>query len=356
MSDPLKYSTGISNYISNNKDKPSIDLINYTLGTSGITTYSNFYLPGKDPDMYAKELISGHSPAAMKPSILPGNRYFIDVKKPTVDSNEKMNLSKNQTCYDASGKPHNLSSLIDNIQKTKVITDSSNQGLLYSLYASLQDYDKGITNVDLSKNSHSCIPITAYIDGDGTAHKSGINFVLSSETEGFIDSAAYEKSSLSSTASVFVPTSVINSTPGFKAAFGSSIAEPPVTSPSPNVPAPTTSVINPITGKPMLAVPPAALNAKGDNIKTLQTMAKALEAINNGSTTAATMNAGTAELANDFADQFNKGGNNNFTTMTYETITFEKNPGEDPIFIFYVISLLVLIIYLGYRCYRKLKK
>ena len=354
MSGPLTYSTGISNYISNNPDKPSVDLINHTLGTSNITTYSNFYLPGKKPEIYADELIVGHSPAAMNQSILPGNRYFINTNKVGVDANGKLDLSKRQTCYDVSGKPHNLSRLVDNVQHTKIVTDSSNQGLLYSLYASLKDYDKGITNVDLTKNSHSCMPITAYLDDNGTKNKSNVNFVLNSDAEGFMDLVSYKKSPFPIEGS-----NADDSTLGASAVFGSAANEKSASRDAPKtVPtvAPTTSVINPITGKPMLAVPPSALIAGGDNINTLKSMANALGAMSNGSTTAATLNSGTAQVANDFANQFNSGSGNNFTTLAHETITPEKNPAEDPIFLFYILSLGFLVIYIGYSYYNKMKK
>jgi hypothetical protein len=197
MSDPLTYSNDVSNYA---KSSPASDAIQYVLGKSpdsnlapGTTSYSQFYNQGLDPSVYASEFILGHSKAAVNPYILPGDRYNLPILDKKYDSKGNMISSTNKRCFDASGKAHDLSSIIDNVDKTAVLRDSSNQGLFYSLYASLSDYDKGISNIDLSKNSYLCKPITTYMDDSGKK-KTTPAYVLTSDTEGFagIDPAAYQ--------------------------------------------------------------------------------------------------------------------------------------------------------------------
>lgn len=190
MSDPTTYSESVSNYIDSTPAPTSISAVQYVLGDSNTPgpkstdVYSGFYKQGLESSEYSAEFILGNSPAAVNKNILPGNRYFI----PVLDGKTP---GSNKKCYDESGNQHDLSMLMDNVNRTTVIKDSSNQGLFYSLYASVKDYEKGISNIDLKKNPYTCKPITAFMDDSGTK-KTDPAYVLKSDTEGFIDTAAYK--------------------------------------------------------------------------------------------------------------------------------------------------------------------
>ena len=122
--------------------KPTFDsALSYTLGP---LQYTNFYY--KDPAIQdpAAQLLLGQPP-------LPGNRTFIDVQRNTVMSPGSAPSPSIKQCYDASGKPHNLSVLIDTVQN-----NSDPKGLLYSLYASVQDFNNGISKIDASRNPYLC--------------------------------------------------------------------------------------------------------------------------------------------------------------------------------------------------------
>ena len=108
MSDPISYSESVSNYLKSSPAPTTISAIQYVLGDSNTPgpnstdVYSSFYKQGLDPAEYASEFIQGNSPAAVKPNILPGDRYFL----PILDNKTP---GSNKKCYDASGDQHNLS-------------------------------------------------------------------------------------------------------------------------------------------------------------------------------------------------------------------------------------------------------
>jgi hypothetical protein len=123
--------------------KPTFDsALNYTIGP---LQYTNFYY--KDPAAQdpAAQLLLGQPP-------LPGNKTFIDVQRNRVMSPGSAPAPSIKQCYDASGNPHNLSVLIDTVQN-----NSDPKGLLYSLYASVQDFNNGISKIDASRNPYLCV-------------------------------------------------------------------------------------------------------------------------------------------------------------------------------------------------------
>lgn len=348
MSDPLTYSNDVSNYA---KSSTTHETIQYILGKSsdsnlapGTTTYSQFYNQGLDPSVYASEFVLGHSPAAVNPYILPGDRYNLTILDKKYDSNGNMISSTNKQCFDVSGKSHDLSSIIDNVNKTAVLRDSSNQGLFYSLYASLNDYNKGITNIDLSKNSYLCKPITTYMDDSGKK-KTTPAYILTSDTEGFteIDSAAYQDVSaiIMSSGSNLVPS------PGFVPGF---------------IPA-SSNAVNPAIigpdGKPQidkLGIPMYVNDGEGGgptqqnlNSPTVQTNQKIMKQLL----------PETGTVAENALDNIKKlfGAKNipstdsAFTTIESSDIILQQyqNPWEDPIFLFYIGSLGLLFGCLIYR-------
>ena len=336
MSDPMSYSQSISNYIKTSPAPVDLTKFNYVIGTNpDANAYYNFYNKGLDPKTYGSEFILGHSEAAKNPNILPGNRYFLPLLDPS---------GSPKKCFDASGQSHDLSMAIDNVQRSNVLKDPSNQGLLYSLYASVKDYEKGLSNIDLSKNSYSCKPITVYMDDSGTK-KTDVRYVLNSDTEGFIDSAAYKDVSLNNVKSygqsVLTPGSKDLApgalTPG-SSTSGFNISNPPLLTPD-------GSIKKDELGIPMYQVDgtgggPNQYNINSQSIKTNQAIMDQLLPPP-GTTT------GQSALSNlqKMLSPTIPGSTSGFTTIEKET----KNPWLDPIFLFYVVSIGVLFVFIFYR-------
>jgi hypothetical protein len=168
MSNPQNLST----YLNTNPDLDSA--LNYVMGP---LQYTNFYY--KDPAVQdpKDQLVLGQPP-------LPGNRTFLDIKQ--LSRAPSSNVAPTQ-CYDASGNPHNLSVLIDTVQKNAVL----NHGLLYSLYASVKDFDNGISNPDISSNPYLCKPVQVPISDNPNSPSSDVRYVPLKE--GFSE---YEKNPL----------------------------------------------------------------------------------------------------------------------------------------------------------------
>lgn len=344
MSDPTTYSESVSTYLKSSPAPATISAVQYVLGdsrTPGINStdvYSNFYKRGLESSEYSSEFILGNSQAAVKQNILPGDRYFIpmlDIKTP----------GSKKKCYDESGVNHDLSTLIDNVNRTSVVKDSSNQGLFYSLYASLKDYEKGISNIDLSKNPYTCKPITAFMD-DSETKETEIKYVLKSDTEGFIDTAAYKN--------VKIVVSKQESkmpapTPGFKAPeFNSS--NPPLLNPDGTVK--TDSLGIPMYENDGTGGGPTQYSVNSESVKTNQAiMDKLLPPP--GVTT------GEAALANMqklFGKDLSGLGPSAFTTIENSDILITKHqnrkyPWSDPIFLFYVGSLGLLFGIIFYKLF-----
>jgi hypothetical protein len=349
MSDPVTYSNDVSNYA---KSSTTQDAIQYVLGKSsdsnlapGTTVYSKFYNQGLDPSIYASEFVLGHSPVAVNPYILPGDRYNLPILDKKYDSKGNMISSTNKQCFDASGKSHDLSSIVDNVEKTAVLRDSSNQGLFYSLYASLSDYNKGITNVDLSKNSYLCKPITTYMDDSGQK-KTTPAYILTSDTEGFggIDQAAYQDVS-----------SITVKSPGSNPGFTPKNVNPAILTPSG---APQTDKL----GLPMY------VNDGQGGGPTQQSVNSPIVVQNKAimdqffpSTPGQSMaEAGVANIKSLVAAASTPAPIiSSFTTIESSDIVLQqyqnhkKNPWKDPIFIFYVGSLGLLFGSLIYQLFLK---
>lgn len=346
MSGPLIYANSVSNYLNSSPSPTDISAVQYVLGKNtdsnlapSSTTYSQFYKHPLDHASYASEFILGHSPAAVNPYILPGDRYNIPILDKKYDSKGNMISSTNRKCFDASGKSHDLSSIIDNVNKTTITTDSSNQGLFYSLYASLKDYNKGITNIDLSKNSYLCKPITTYMDDSGQK-KTLPAYVLTSGSEGFtdVDPAAYQDIS-----AVIVKSPGLS--PGFTPGSLNSV-NPAILSPSG---APQTD---------KLGLPVYVNDGKGGG-PTQQSLNSPIVATNTAimdqyfpSTPGQTMaQTGLANIQSLIAAAAPSPVISSFTTIETSDIVLQQyqNPWKDPIFLFYVGSLGLLFGCLIYR-------
>jgi hypothetical protein len=371
MSDPTSYSESVSNYIDSTPAPTSISAVQYVLGdlnTPGqksTDVYSSFYKTGLDPAVYASEFVLGNSPAAVNKNILPGNRYFL----PVLDGKTPGSKKK---CYDESGDQHDLSMLIDNVNRTSIIKDSSNQGLLYSLYASVKDYEKGISNIDLKKNPYTCKPITAFMDDSGNK-KTDTNYVLKSDTEGFIDTAAYKNVKVEP-----VSNTPGSNTPGSKApapGIAFNISNPPLLNPG-------GSIKTDILGIPMYenngtGGGPTQYNVNSQSVKTNQAiMDKLLPP--DGTTTSQVSIANMKNLVNskppisgsevgtvytnalkyqETQQQTNTSNLNKlnaFTTIENSDVTItqhqnRKDPWKDPIFLFYVGSLGLLFGIIFYK-------
>jgi hypothetical protein len=326
---------------------PSQQIVKDKSTPGSSTTYSNFYKPGLDVNTYATEFIIGHTPAAPNSTILPGNRYFLPIVDKKYDTNGNVKSTANRKCYDSSGNQQELSVLIDNVQRTKVIGDSSYQGLFYSLYASLQDYEKGITNVDLSKNAYSCKPIKAYLD-DSTKNRSETYYVLNSDTEGFMDKAAYRDAS-----SAFIrekekekEKELKSKSPGAK----DFVPAAPLTTPI--LKSPDGSPQIDVFGDPKYVLDgtgggPNQYNLASPNAVILQDLAKQVFPING------TVAEGAAKDLKNLLNTpaFSIAG---FTTIDGSDISINKyqnhdNPLQDPIFLFYIFSLLAIFSYILYN-------
>jgi hypothetical protein len=381
MSDPTSYSESVSNYIKSTPAPTNISAVQYVLGDSNTPgpkstdVYANFYKTGLESSDYQAEFVLGNSPAAVNKNILPGNRYFI----PVLDNKTP---GSNKKCYDESGDQHDLSMLIDNVNRTTVITDSSNRGLFYSLYASVKDYEKGISNIDLKKNPYTCKPITAFMDDSGSK-KTDTNYVLKSDTEGFIDTAAYKN----------VKISELNSkTPGSKV--------PGLNTPGSNVPGSTFNVSNPpllnsdgtiktdTLGIPMYENDgtgggPTQYNVNSQSVKTNQAiMDKLLPPDGTTSSQVAISNmkklvesktpiygSGIDAVSTNILKHQEKQQKTNisnlnkftaFTTIENSDVTItqhqnQKDPWSDPIFLFYVGSLGLLFGIIFYKLCNKTK-
>lgn len=343
MSDPNTYVKNLSNYLNSTPSPTDISGIQYILGkssdtnlgpgVSSSTVYSQFYKQGLDQSTYASEFILGHSPAAVNPYILPGDRYSLPILDKKYDAEGNMISSTNKQCFDASGKSHNLSSIIDNVEKTTVLTDSPNQGLFHSLYASLKDYNNGISNIDLSKNSFLCKPITAYMDDTGTKKSTPV-YVLKSDTEGFIDTSAYEDAN----------TTFLNS---------SGLA--PGLAPGSNLPAPAIKVTTGAFGLPIYespggsGLPPRFNNLNSPSIKINQALINELLPPP-GTNAGKKLLEDTQQMLLPTMPKIS-----GFTTIESSDIILQqyqnrkKNPLNDPIFLFYVGSLGLLFGFLVYR-------
>jgi hypothetical protein len=154
---PELYSKQVSDFIKQAPDSTS--MYNFAFGTLPSSNFSK-----TDP---TKQLLLGQTP-------LPGSREFIDIQR----------IPKNpggapRQCFDACGNAQNLSTLIDTVQQSRVMSDPVNRGLLYSLFASAQDFDYGISNLDIYKNPYSCKEIRAK-NSDGTQNGDG-RYVLNSD-------------------------------------------------------------------------------------------------------------------------------------------------------------------------------
>jgi len=341
MSDPTTYSESVSNYIKSSPAPSTISTVQYVLGESNTpgpestNVYSSFYKTGLDPAEYASEFVLGNSPAALKQGILPGNRYFL----PVMDNKTPGSTKK---CYDESGNQHDLSMLIDNVNRTSIIKDSSNHGLFYSLYASIKDYEKGISNIGLKKNPYTCKPITAFMD-DSNTKQTDPAYVLKSDTEGFIDTAAYKnvkvepvsKSPGSNTPGSKVPGVVFNAT------------NPPVLTPEGSVKTDNFGI--PMYQNDGTGGGPNQYNVNGQAVKTNQgIMEKLLPPPG--------MTTGESALADIQTLYVPSIESSAFTTIENSDVVItqrqnRKNPWSDPIFLFYVGSLGLLFGVLVYRLF-----
>jgi hypothetical protein len=353
MSDPTSYSESVSNYLKSTPAPTTTSAVQYVLGDSNTpgpkTTdvYSNFYKSGLDSSVYPAEFILGNSPAAVKQGLLPGDRYFI----PVLDNKTP---GSNKKCYDELGKEHNLSELIDNVNRTSIITDSSNRGLFYSLYASVKDYENGISNIDLKKNPYTCKPITAFMDDSGTK-KTDPTYVLKSETGGFIDTAAYKNVNV---------VEVDSNSPGSNTPGSNT---PGSNTPGSNVPGVAFNASNPPLLNPggsvktdNLGIPmyendgtgggPTQYNVNSQSVKTNQAIMEKL-------LPPPGMTTGESALANIqqlFPVKTPGLGKTGFTTIENSDVIItqrqnRKDPWSDPIFLFYVGSLGLLFGVLVYR-------
>jgi len=351
MPDPTTYSQSVSDYIKKTAGLTDQSAIQYVIdnsddtnlgpGVASSTIYSNFYNTGLDPTTYASEFIMGHSDAAVDSEILPGDRYMIPIKNSNPGSNKK--------CFDTSGAPHELSTIVDNVQRTNVVSDPSYQGLFYSLYSSVQDFNDGITNIDLKKNPYSCKPVSNYINDTGLKSKDTY-YILNSDTEGFIDTAAYvdvdvTRQKKSSPGSIG---------PGLVPGLAPATNNPPLLSPD-------GSQQKNIMGIPMYQVDgnsggPNQYNASSPSVKANQAIMDQLFPESGGETVATgafnnlkRMIGGTPAVST-------------FTTIESSDIVLQqyqnrkKNPWEDPIFIFYVGSLGLLFGFLVYRLFNAKKR
>jgi hypothetical protein len=350
MSDPTTYSESVSNYIKSSPAPTSISAVQYVLGDSNTPgpkstdVYSSFYKTGLDSSVYPAEFILGNSPAAVKPNILPGDRYFI----PVLDGKTP---GSNKKCYDTSGKEHDLSELIDNVNRTSIITDSSNRGLFYSLYASVKDYENGISNIDLKKNPYTCKPITAFMDDSGTK-KTDPAYVLKSETEGFIDTAAYKNVIVNELDSKASGSNTPGSnTPGYGSpGIAFNATNPPLLTPGGTVK--TDNLGIPMYENDGTGGGPTQYNVNGQSIKTNQAIMDQL-------LPPPGMTTGESALANMkklFGPNLSGLGPSAFTTIENSDVIItqrqnRKDPWSDPIFIFYVASLGLLFGVLIYRLF-----
>ena len=367
MSDPTSYSESVSNYIDSTPAPTSISAVQYVLGDSNTPgpkstdVYSGFYKQGLESSEYSAEFILGNSPAAVNKNILPGNRYFL----PVLDGKTP---GSNKKCYDESGNQHDLSMLIDNVNRTSIIKDSSNQGLFYSLYASVKDYEKGISNIDLKKNPYTCKPITAFMDDSGTK-KTDPAYVLKSDTEGFIDTAAYKN----------VKVEPVSNTPGSKApgsnALGPGTAfnasNPPLLNPGGSIKTdnlgipmyendgtgggPTQYNVNSQSLKMNQAIMDKLLPPPGTTTSqvALANMKNAIDPKTSGSESG--IDAVPKNIAKEQeAAMSNLNKLNAFTTIDNSDVTItqhqnRKDPWKDPIFLFYVGSLGLLFGIIFYK-------
>lgn len=354
MPDPVSdYSNLVSNYAKSNSDDDTIKYVlgknsdtNLGPGISSSTVYSNFYKKEMDPTAYASEFILGHSPAAVNSIILPGDRYSLPVLDKKYDDQGRLITSTNKQCFDASGRSHNLSTIVDNVEKSSVLSDSSNQGLFYSLYASLQDYNNGISNIDLSKNSYLCKPITTYMDDTGRTKSTPV-YILKSDTEGFIDSAAFQDVSITSINSEDDRLRS-RSSPGSNPGSSNAVNPPILTS-------------NGTPKMDTLGIPmyvnngegggPTQQNVNSQTVKTNQDIMKQLLSSNKGQTMAQTGLANIQSLIASSSKMTPSAKVSAFTTIESSDIIIQQyqNPWEDPIFLFYVGSLGLLFGFLVYR-------
>lgn len=340
MSDPTTYSESVSNYINSTPAPSTISTVQYVLGESNTPgpkstdVYSSFYKTVLDPAEYASEFVLGNSPAAVKQGILPGNRYFI----PVLDNKTPGSSKK---CYDESGKEHDLSSLVDNVNHTSIITDSSNRGLFYSLYASIKDYENGISNIDLTKNPYTCKPITAFMDDSGTK-KTDPAYILKSEAEGFIDTAAYKNVNVEPGSNT--PGS---NTPGFKGPEFNA-TNPPLLNPGGSVK--TDNLGIPMYQNDGTGGGPTQYNINSQSVKTNQAIMEKL-------LPPPGMTTGESALA-DIQTLYVPGIESSaFTTLENSDVVItqrqnRKNPWSDPIFLFYVGSLGLLFGFLLYKLFK----
>jgi hypothetical protein len=363
MSDPTSYSESVSNYIDSSPAPTTISAIKYVLGHSNTPgpnstdVYSSFYKTGLDPAVYASEFVLGNSPAAVNKNILPGNRYFL----PVLDGKTP---GSNKKCYDESGNQHDLSMLIDNVNSTSIIKDSSNQGLFYSLYASVKDYEKGISNIDLKKNPYTCKPITAVMD-DSKTKQTDTAYVLKSDTEGFIDTAAYKNVKVIKSDS----NTPVSKAPAPGIAFNAS--NPPLLNSDGTIK--TDNLGIPMYENDGTGGGPTQYSVSSQSVKTNQAiMDKLLPPPGTTTSQAALANMKNAidpktsgsESGIDAVSKIiakeqetamsNLNNLNSFTTIENSDVTItqhqnRKDPWKDPIFLFYVGSLGLLFGVLVYR-------
>ncbi len=319
-----------------NNIKPDKNLIQDTLGLSSPSSYSSFYSPGINPnDTYVKELVLGHTSAAKNKTSFPGNRTFVDIKS---SSSSPAGTTPKQ-CYDDSGNPHNLSVLVDTVNKTTMQSDPKNQGLLYSLFDSVQDLQKGISNIGSKSNPYYCKPITAIIN-DVDQSKSDIKYVLNSDiSESFIDSAAYNTVDKDTILRINMASS---SSPG----VGPSPSAKPILSPG---------------GEPLkdaagnVMYQNAGVSGGGPTQFNLDLIKDKLDfaAQNFAPSVSADLIKSISDLTSQKNAIVNKSPSvNGFTTLSFEK--YKKNPLEDPIVLFYFVSLTLLLMYMLYRLYRRL--
>jgi hypothetical protein len=155
---------------------------------------ANYYPPNHFPKTtsqsmlntyYTDALVTGFSPAIIDSSYtIPGNRYFLNTYTP---------------CLDSSGNQQPRSVLVDNVLTSSVknSNDYGNQGLLYSLFASLDNMNTsdlfnvkdacGGNPINLPIQSQTsigsgslfvsdlpqCAPVSVYINGGNTTSVSG---------------------------------------------------------------------------------------------------------------------------------------------------------------------------------------
>jgi hypothetical protein len=362
MPDPISYSESVSNYIDSSPAPTTISAIQYVLGDSNTPNstdvYSGFYKQGLKSSEYPSEFIQGNSPAALKQGILPGNRYFI----PVLDNNTPGSTKK---CYDESGNQHDLSILIDNVNRTSIIKNSSNHGLFYSLYASVKDYEKGISNIDLKKNPYTCKPVTAVMD-DSKTKQTDTAYVLKSDTEGFIDTAAYKNVKVKP-----VSNAPVSKAPAPGIAFNAS--NPPLLNSDGTIKTDTLGI--PMYENDGTGGGPTQYSTSSQSVKTnqaimdkllpppgtttsqvaLANMKNAIDPKTSGSESG--IDAVSKIIAKEQeAAMSNLNILNSFTTIENSDVTItqhqnRKDPWKDPIFLFYVGSLGLLFGFLVYRLF-----